>query len=874
MANPAAKYEGFFTELTKRADELKLDSSEDTDRKHTKNVIEGIISNYFKNDGGAHNIIYGICCGLYDNDRSASQVIAKGRERITSSLKHLVEVSADPVTLAFECARPTEFHETRIFCSDTNLRMFNARAVVRGESFVETELVVKVRASLLGSPPDDVDELTHVIYGPSGSGKTTSVVALSRPAERAIVAYLLMPSLAVWKYEDKSKTPTAFGESISGKDVEHRNAEVLRLVVNELCATIPHEALRRLSLIPEPFNLIIFIDELGGEAFMPAVRGLCAQSGKTMKDTLCKRFTNMKEIDLSGITFRLCIAGSGIGTHGDGTTGSLPNSFRLIQAYSGAFIADDNTSGEKDEMERHEKTNRKVFALCSGIGEDAIEKLGNTLNPFLWRMISQNMRMAAILGAQLWVQLGAVVSKENIVDVLCRLDLTHFLAPAYLKFKRLNGLSDVLLSDAHELLLKVLRMHWFPHAHTVGADRMQSEYGLIVDRARVGDESATYSPCAFPFFTTGLLSMLWGCPVVTRSLTSGAALEEYECIVLHMLACAANDESLFLMALRHNKGRLVPMCDVRPAPKTRPTSANNDDDNANTPMPAFQHLPASKDRSFEAFIHQMEFRDDSNEANTSRYIDKILSSWLELLERFKSKDSSVYHVASLRSYDKAPFADSSLFAGSMAFFKQDKDFIAGYKGEKIEEERRKMGGDGAYIDKIFQLLETAETMLTSVECEKVGAGRLATAAASLELAKAKCGDACDPRVLCESLEKVMEDIRTSTATEHTDHATASQHIEVARKELSALRSCAERLRDPRRIIQSMIEAWYRSTGHQVTQVYRVFVTPTPVAASLSGAAAVMSDSPLHINVGGHSWVANFVCHGPFRERGPDPLPFI
>ena len=570
------------------------------------------------------------------------------------------------------------FSEHRVFISANAREVFMYRYVgvqkLMGTPLSQ-ELWKKVRSDL---------PKTIVIAGTSGSGKTCSVLALSRESleDGVIVAYFI---ISFFKWKGCTTEFTEFGARVAAAaNAAERNGLVLAEVARCLIALVPDEAFAVMDTMTKPFRFVLFIDEMGGEKAQAGVRALCDIDSREIKAELRK---SKPGYSLNHITFVLCVAGTGIGVADDAPTGSHPKAFEVM--FPPECHGDNGA-------EANEEFNRKMFAAAVGIPESKtreVERMRDVIHPFVWRMISENARFAAILGSEAGTALQRL-TLQNPTTFLQRIDLTQFLGPAIFKFKSLNALQSLALNKSMEVLLKVLRLQWFPHSLTADSGRMDAKYGLIIDRAQLGLDDP-YSPKVFPFFTTGLLALLSGSPVIARSLISGAPLEGYMTIVMHMLACAANDEDLLLMALKHNDGgSLVPMKDAR-LKETDPAASSSG---------AGAFLPAQADRDFRCTVHEMNRKGDG----IVKFVEKILS---DTFGSVRQKDG--LFIATFSSYDKAPFADAFTFMGSRFFLFESKDSTNGLPETVVDNELPKLGGAGR-SRQTLQLLVAAWFIATGV----------------------------------------------------------------------------------------------------------------------------------------------------------------
>ena len=531
------------------------------------------------------------------------------------------------------------------------------------------------------------DAVTLVVGGPSGGGKTFALVsqaspvsqtAGSAPATRSgldVIAAYLRPTESV--IDDAN---------LLGLDQPTRDAAVLKWLVNRLADgyTIPTQTFVHMSKLPSdaPLRVLVIVDEMG--AFRLATRALCRLEGADVRRELEAKVKHK----LANVHFFIAVAGTGIGSAEEDTApdtnkpfvtiGSESSSFRFLSAFDGAPCEDAYAAL---------RANLEIFWSQVGPSMPAV-KCEKHLHPLVRAFASENARMAAIVGAEISKNInGSAFPDQDLSLIFRMIDQSSFLTAATLRFKQLNGLESVAFDELWGLLVKAVRMHFFPHALTRGSKAFEVRYGLVVGRSLLSKASTEakassevpigYSPVGLPSVSVMLLAQMMGVPALTKSIVSGMALEEYALSALFLIACAACDSELFRLALDYQGGVLVPLKDDAVLPKsTDNTLVSIVYDLSRDAVPE----PATPDGANEGAAEVVE----------SRLVSEV-SRVLEALGPMRCTNKSYTYVAALRSYDKASSADIILFIDAELFLFQCKDTRIKVYG--AERELRKMGAE-------------------------------------------------------------------------------------------------------------------------------------------------------------------------------------
>ena len=605
--------------------------------------------------------------------------------RITNNARSALEKvlkSLEPIDRMYNAAE--KFQDFPVFVETPGvIGELNGRHVKVGGNAVETHLKTKIKKHLTTKSPD----VTIIVGGPSGSGKTHSVLAQSSKDERTIVAYFLASD------EDRIE------QVVKNLNPDKRDERVLQWLVDRLHRVLKASGTTVLDAMDkiEPkkiddqlvgLRFLISFDEMG--EWPTVVRALSSLTGTAIKNALAIEYG--KPGSFANVDFFTAAVGTGIGSSSADFTevrfkesiGTMGKLFEYHDPY--------DTPAANDE--KHKAGNLEIFARSFADSKVNVEELKKRMHPTFRAFVEGNARMAAILGKFL-MPIKDICDEPE--ELLAALDLTQVPMPALLEFKEKNGLQRLRWAQLWGLLIKALRMHFFPWAPTVGSKMMEANFGLVLNRWRFEDKCATppppgYSQITLPPFTVYLLSMFSGNKVDTQSLVSGAALEDYAFAVLFMIACAACDEELFLTALRYKDGEMMPLHDVRLK-----------EGSGNSASPKFTITPPTCVKKLCCRMRDMA-RDEPSEGTTSKTdIAGLMKETLPDLEaqRGSRARDTVEYVAAFRSPDKSGFADVFICIGRSLFLIQCKDYADPNEigDDMVDEERLKMGWFGRWTKK-------------------------------------------------------------------------------------------------------------------------------------------------------------------------------
>ena len=155
-----------------------------------------------------------------------------------------------------------------------------------------------------------------------------------------------------------------------------------------------------------------------------------------------------------------------------------------------------------------------------------------------------------------------------------------------------------------------------------------------------------------------------------------------------------------------------------------------------------------------------------------------------------------------------------------------------------------MGGMGRFVDQIDGMIDKVSDRLT----QRIANATLTKGVISeLKKAVASALTACEqfnPKQFVGALEAFLNDCATlKCAASQVD----KKEIETS---LSSLRKCAERLQAPRRLLRKLVTTWFKGTGHRITRIFRVFVTPKPIGEKVRSKVKSLyqpeNDTPLRL----------------------------
>ena len=385
---------------------------------------------------------------------------------------------------------------------------------------------------------------TLVVGGTSGSGKTVAMLSQpSRDAGRERVVVYVAPNKGDPRINDKTFGDRSEDETLF---LDRRREKVLSFVVDGIASQLPAEIQSLMGRLAMPLTVVVALDEMG--EFGEAVRGLCAINGGDVRAALEARWN----LTLHNVKFAVVVAGTGIGRSNDYSrsafeagVGSLPGSFTYVDA----SIRD----------KQSEDTNWSIFfSFLSLSSPNECEGLKRRAPPQFRCMVTENARMAAVLGDHVGDSCKGFADDADKYKFLCALDLCSFLGPAIIRFKLLNGLQMAKFDQLWDLLLQGLRMHLFPFAWAPDSAMFEARYGLVQNRT-LNPPAAGRSPVGLPPFSVMLLSMLTGVPMVVKSSVSGDAFEEYAFALLLLVGSAAGSAHLLTRVLNRSTHTLGPL---------------------------------------------------------------------------------------------------------------------------------------------------------------------------------------------------------------------------------------------------------------------------------------------------------------------------